>query len=136
MEYRGGYTDPPRYLARAARAARPNSRRFMIGYIALFRSAPRPLLFGAGPGEDSFQTGVPLVAGVLVHMLVGALERNHHRPRPGPRRRIVERHLVLDGRRADASEALGHPHALGGVHQVALRRVVRGFDNERVAFPT
>src|SRR3989442_11068184 len=82
------------------------------------RSALRPLLLGAGSGEDSLEAGVPLVAGVLVHMLVGALERNHHRPRLGPRRRIVERHLVLYGRRADAREALGHPHVLGGVHQV------------------
>src|SRR5262249_45781296 len=93
------------------------------------------LLLGAGAGEDSDQARVSFVAGVLEQTIARPLERNHERPRPRPRRWIGECHLVLDRLRADAREALGDAQVLGGVHQVALRRVVRGLDHERAAFP-
>src|SRR5207253_4219494 len=78
---------------------------------------------------------VPFVARVLVDQFVLQLQRNHHGPRRGPRRRVVHRELVFEDLRPDAREALGEPQVLVRPREIALRREVRRVDDERVAFP-
>ena len=76
---------------------------------------------------------VPFMAGVLVDLLVRSLQRNHHRPRRGPHRRILERQSVLESVRGHTPEPFNQPQVLGAALQPRLRRVVRCRDDERVA---
>src|SRR5439155_9981013 len=76
----------------------------------LFRALPGCLgripFLRAGPGENAGHRDVSLVACVLVNLLVLFLQSNHHRPRTGPRLRIVEGDLPVDVIGADARETL------------------------------
>ena len=65
--------------------------------------ASRALLpFGARAAEDAaHDVVIPLVAGELNHRFVARLQSNQRCPRFGPRRRIIDRQLVVQ--RADRS---------------------------------
>src|SRR5207249_1942454 len=57
---------------------------------------------------------VSLVAGVLVDLVLGALQEQRGRPRLGPGRRIVDGHLVLQRLGVDAAEPLDEMQLLAG----------------------
>src|SRR5262249_61902538 len=63
---------------------------------------------------------VAFVAGVLVDQLVLVPQRNHRRPRRGPRRRIVDGELVVEDVLADAGEPLDYVQVFVGAHEMAL----------------
>ena len=76
----------------------------------------------------------PSWRGMLVGLLVGSLQRDHHCPRRGPDRGVFEGRPVLERVRRDAPEALNQLEVLEAALQPCLRRVVGGGDDQRVAF--
>ncbi len=62
-------------------------------------------------------------------------ERHRERPRPLPRRRVLERHRPFDGIGRGSLEALDHLHVLARALRRRLGAEIRGLDDERVAVP-
>src|SRR5262245_49363999 len=108
--------------ASSTRRARGLTAAANLFRAALLRSLPLFVAVAAQHVGDGF---VPLVAGVLVDQLVLQLQRNHHRPRLRPRRRILDGDLVLEDVLRDARIAFGEPQVLVRPHEVALGREVR-----------
>ena len=78
---------------------------------------------------------VGLVARELEDRPFGLRQRRFRRPRLVPRRRILDRELVVDHVVGHAREALGHLHVLARAAERVLAVEVRRLDHQRVAFP-
>src|SRR5215475_10462251 len=71
---------------------------------------PLPVLLALPrPGQEVDDVEVVFVAGVFVHLLIriDLVPRDQRRPRPGPRRRVLDGELVVERVDGDAGEALG-----------------------------
>ena len=75
------------------------------------------------------------MAGKFVDRRLDLLQMDHGRPRTRPGRLIVDADLVVDPIGRDTGEALNEPQVLSRPQEVALRREIRGLDDECVAFP-
>src|SRR5438105_358338 len=90
----------------------------------------------------SQNTAHPLVAFVtrrledLIAPIVGLDERHLNRPRPGERRRILDRHAVDDHVRLHALVPLDETEVLCGAEEIRLVREIRRLDDQRVGLPT
>ena len=67
---------------------------------------------------------------------VGLLQRDQRGPRTRPVRWIAEGQLPVQGVRSHSGKALLQAKVLGRAHEVALLRVVRRLDDQRIALPT
>src|SRR6185436_4321548 len=92
-------------------------------------------LLGSGSSQDAGHAVVALVAAVFVHRMIRAAQRDHQTPRPGPRARVIDRHLVLQSIRPGLSEALDDVQLLAGPAHEAARFVVGSLDDESIALP-
>src|SRR5438093_4127656 len=103
---------------RDPRVVRRPADRNVTGAVSSFRAAlgRRLALLEAMPAQHVGYRFVALVAGVLVDQLVLVLERNHHRPRRGPRGRIGDGELVVEHIGADARESLGEAQVFVRAH--------------------
>src|SRR5262249_28241569 len=72
------------------------------------------LLLDARTVERAGHRLVPLVAGVLVDLIFGALHEQHRSPGFRPRQRIVDGHFVLQRLGVHAREPLDQMQLLGG----------------------
>src|SRR5215510_13273973 len=68
--------------------------------LAVFLALPRP-------GQEVDDVEVVFVASVFVHLLIriDLVPRDQRRPRPGPRRRVLDGELVVERVDGDAGEA-------------------------------
>src|SRR5688572_5933718 len=89
-------------------------------------------LFFTSAAQDAFHTVVPLVTGVLEHLLARVDERNGQGPRLCKRRRVGDRHPIVDLARADPREALDEMKVLGRSAVKHLVGEVRRVDDQRL----
>src|SRR5438105_15683502 len=94
--------DASSFSARMAQVRRRRSRRRNKRIWLFLR---RFFLLGPRSGENANHGLIRLVARVFVDLSVCLLQRNHELPGHHPRRRVIERDLVVDFMRPDASEA-------------------------------
>ena len=78
---------------------------------------------------------VPFVAGHLVDLGIGRLERPFRRPRRGPGVGVVNGHAVCESVGVDFRESFDDMHPFAGIHVVGLGPEVRGIDHERGSLP-
>jgi len=72
------------------------------------------LLFGARAAEDAtHHVVIPLMAGELDHRLVACLQFDQGGPRFRPRRRIVDRQLLIQRARTGPRETLDQMQPIG-----------------------
>src|SRR3984893_60340 len=109
------------------------NRASLLRYRLFSRSL---LLGGSSPRENVDCVIVVLAAVVLKKRPRAGIQRGNCRPRPRPGGGIVDGELVFDRLRINALE--GFRDLLGFVVTVAIGVIgpkVRGFDDQRVAFP-
>ena len=114
-------------------------RRFNQHPAILLRNAGRffgVLLLRAGPGKDAVHhVVIPFVARELIELVPGLLQANRRRPRLRPRRRVVDRNLVIDPVRADTREPFNQVQVFGGSQEAALGGKIGGVDDQRLPLP-
>ena len=82
----------------------------------------RRVLLRASSREDAVHHGIiSFVAGKLIDQLLPLLQWNDRRPWLRPRRRVVERDLVVDRVGSDTRQALNQMEVFGRSHEVAVR---------------
>src|SRR5437867_2291385 len=72
---------------------------------------PLPVLLALpSPGQEVDDVEIVFMAAVLVHLLgrIDLVPRDQRRPRPGPRRRVLDGELVVERVGGHAREALGN----------------------------
>ena len=107
--------------------------------VGAFARRERVVPRRASAEQHRRQAVVPLVAPRLVvdpiRLLVLPAHFLLHGPRFRPRRRILDRHGVLERLRVHARPAFDQVQVLARALEVDLRREVRDVDDQRVAFP-
>src|SRR5262245_7296053 len=86
--------------------------------------------------EDAFHDGqVALVAGILEHPVWALMQADQSRPGACPGGGIGEGDLVVDPVGRGAGKALDDVEVFAGSEEVALRREIRGLDDQRLSLP-